>query len=377
MASWKIITGSIVALLGLAVIVAAGIGEFRPQWDPLGSRTAIGAPVRPSSYADVKSDDIVVAAGEVDVEGGTVPLAPVIGGTVTALPAQEGAAVKSGDPIVVFDSRVAELEVEQASAAVAAAKVELQQAKQAAELHRFKLEQLRQAVIAAESKMEAAQRHTSKLEALLPQKAVDEETFLGARDQLTQLQAALKSAREQLAEAEHIDPQLQVKAAETALTAAEAKLNAAKELLAKHTLRAPADGQLLRLEVGLGQVLAPNDPRQRIWFCPAKPLVIRCEVEQEFADRIEPGMKVKVTNESFDGREWTGHIQRCAPWVAPRRTLWNKVFEVSEVPTVECIVDLDPDQKPLRIGQRVRARLESTPRPEQQTASKKSTTQGT
>ena len=376
MASWKIITGSIVALLGLAVLVAAGIGELRPEWDPLGSRTAIGAPVPSSSYADVKKDDVVVAAGEVDVDGGTVPLAPVIGGTIMNLPVQEGAMVKAGDPIIVFDSKIAELEVDQAAAAVAAAGVELQQAKQAAELHQYKIEQLRQAVIAAESRMHSAQRQASKMEALLPQKTIDEETFLASKDQLTQLQANLKSAREQLAEAEHVDPQLQVKSAETAETAAQAKLSAAKEHLSKHILTAPSDGQLLRLQVGVGQLISPNDPRQLIWFCPAKPLVIRCEVEQEFADRIEPGMKAKVTNESFDGREWTGRIRRCASWVAPRRSIWNKVFEVSEVPTVECIVDLDPDQKPLRIGQRVRARLESTPSAEQQTASKKVTLQG-
>ena len=273
MASWKIITGSIVALLGLAVLVAAGIGELRSEWDPLGNRTAIGAPVRQPTYADIKSNDIVVAAGEVDVDGGTVPLSPVIGGTVMQLPMQEGAMVKAGDPIVVFDSRLAELEVEQAAAAVAAADVQLKQAKQSADLHQYKIEQLRQSVIMAESRVTSAQRQTSKMEALLPQKTIDEESYLVSKDQLTLYQAALKSAREQLAEAEHVNPQLQVKSAESAQTAAYAKLSAAREHLSKHTLTAPSDGQLLRLQVGLGQLLTPNDPRQLIWFCPAKLLV--------------------------------------------------------------------------------------------------------
>ncbi len=98
-----------------------------------------------------------------------------------------------------------------------------------------------------------------------------------------------------------------------------------------------------------------------VWFCPDKPFIVRCEVDQEFADRIADGASVVIHNETFDGREWDGQVRRCATWVAPRRTLWNKVFEVSDVPTVECVVDLSKDRPNLRIGQRVRVTIKKGP----------------
>lgn len=365
MTSWKIITGSATAIMGVVIVVAASMAEIHGNWR-LSNRSGTtvladqGTPISVVAYAG-PGPATVVAAGEIDVDGGTVPLAPSAEGMVVEIPVQEGAEIKAGQPILRLDSRLAELQVDQATAALAEASVQLEQAKQKAQTHKHKLEQLRQSIVAAAARLQAAERQANKLEALRPKETVAEETYLTAKDQLIELQAMLKVTKEQLAEAELIDPNLMVRQAEVAENAARAKLAAAREHLSKHTLTAPCDGQVLRLQVGVGQILSSKDPRPLIWFCPNKPLVVRCEVEQEFADRIEPGMKVMVSNETFDGRKWLGKIRRCAPWVAPRRTVWNKVFEVSDVPTVECLVDLEPGQKPLRIGQRVRVTVEPAP----------------
>jgi multidrug resistance efflux pump len=363
LATWKIITGSASALLGVAILVAASMSEVR-QGIPGGLQNAhaasVGGAVSPVAYSGTTKSDIVVASGAIDVEGGTVPLAPRSIGMVTLLPVQEGASVKKGEPILVLDSTMAQLHVEHAEAALKEAGVQILRAKELAQNHKFKIEQLKQSVIAAESRLESAQRQTNKLEALRPKEGVAEETFLSAKDQLTELQAMVRISKEQLAEAESVNPLLMIQSAEVAEGAARAKLAIAKEELANHTLTAPSDGRVLRIQVGVGQILnAMTQPL--IWFCPDKPLIVRCEVDQEFADRIAEGATVVIHNETFDGKEWDGQVRRCATWVAPRRTVWNRVFEVSDVPTVECIVDLSKDQPMLRIGQRVRVTFQKSP----------------
>lgn len=363
MATWKIITGSASVLLGVAILVAAGMSEFR-QGIPGGPQPAhaanVGGTVTNVGYSGTTKSDVVVAAGAVDVDGGTVPLAPRSSGMVIQIPVQEGQAVKKGDPIVVLDSVMAKLQVEQAEAAVKDAGVQLLRAQEGARNHRFKIEQLKQSVIAATSRLQSAERQTNKLEALRPKEGVAEETFLSAKDQLAELQAMVRISKEQLAEAESLNTQLLVQSAEVAEGAARAKLAIAKENLANHTLVAPSDGTILRVQVGVGQILGAEMP-PLVWFCPDKPFIVRCEVDQEFADRIAEGASVVIHNETFDGREWDGQVRRCATWVAPRRTLWNKVFEVSDVPTVECVVDLSKDRPNLRIGQRVRVTIKKAP----------------
>ncbi|MBY0585866.1 HlyD family secretion protein [bacterium] len=363
MATWKIITGSASALLGVAILVAASMSEFR-QGIPGGPQPALAASVGASSlpvaYSGIMKENAVVATGSIDVEGGTVPLTPRASGMVTLIPVQEGASVKKGDAIVVLDSTLAKLHVEQAEAAVKDSGIQVLRSKEGAQNHKHKIEQLRQSVLAAESRLQSAERQTNKLEALRPKQGVAEETFLSAKDQLIELQAMLRISKEQLAEAEAADPQLLVRSAEASESAALAKLSIAKEELTNHTLTAPSDGRVLRIQVGVGQILSAT-MAPTIWFCPDKPFIVRCEVDQEFADRIAEGASVVIHNENFDGKEWDGQVRRCSTWVAPRRTIWNKVFEVSDVPTVECIVDLPKDPQMLRIGQRVRVTFQAPP----------------
>lgn len=356
MAVWKWVSLLLSGLCGVAVLVAAGMGEVLSLGEPpLGGVAAVGAPPN-NAHGEPRlaSGGRVVAAGEFDVDGGTVPLAPQASGAVAEIPVQEGDVVKAGQPILKLESKLAELQVTQALAAEAEAAAQLARAKQAVGIHAHKVEELKQSVVVAKARLSAHNRQVDKLEKLRATNSVPEENFLSAKDQLTELQAALRVAEEQLGEVQRVDPNLDVQQAEAAVQDAAAKLASAREHLAKHTLLAPSDGQVLRLQAGLGQILGAMDPRPPVWFRPDKPTIVRCEVEQEFADLIEPGMIAEVSNETYDNRKWTGRVQRVAPWVAPRRTVWNKIHELGEVPTVECIVDLDPDQPPARIGQRVR-----------------------
>jgi hypothetical protein len=44
-------------------------------------------------------------------------------------------------------------------------------------------------------------------------------------------------------------------------------------------------------------------------------------------------------------------------WYTPRRSIIQEPLQFNDVRTLECIIQLDPDQQMPRIGQRVRVKL--------------------
>ena len=86
-------------------------------------------------------------------------------------------------------------------------------------------------------------------------------------------------------------------------------------------------------------------------------MVIRAEVEQEFVGRVAEGMPVRVEDEFEADRSWPGKVERVAKWFTQRRSVLNEPAEFNDVRTVECLIKLDTDQMPLRLGQRVRVKI--------------------
>ena len=82
MAVWKWVSLLLSGLCGAAVLVAAGMGEVLSLGESqLGGLTALAAPSKNAQGQPLlAAGGKVVAAGEFDVDGGTVPLTPQASG---------------------------------------------------------------------------------------------------------------------------------------------------------------------------------------------------------------------------------------------------------------------------------------------------------
>jgi len=113
--------------------------------------------------------------------------------------------------------------------------------------------------------------------------------------------------------------------------------------------------------VCVGEVLGPTPHQPSIYFVPdGKPLIVRAEVEQEFADLVKQGMTVQIYDDSRgQGPRWTGKVETVSNWFTHRRSVMLEPLQYNDVRTLECIIQIDPRKKgekePL-IGQRVRVR---------------------
>ncbi|MGH7226427.1 MAG: HlyD family secretion protein, partial [Gemmataceae bacterium] len=94
-----------------------------------------------------------------------------------------------------------------------------------------------------------------------------------------------------------------------------------------------------------------------VQFASAGSQVVRADVEQEFAARIAVGQTARIEEETSSGRAWHGEVERIADWITRRRSVMHEPLEYNDVRTIEVLIALEPDQAPLRIGQRVRVRI--------------------
>jgi multidrug resistance efflux pump len=335
------LAGAVVLLIGLAW----SKGAFHLRGQDAAQHQAATLPAKAV---------LVVGSGEVDVEGGLYPLAPVAQGVVAEVEVADGQTVMQGQPLLRLDADLAAIQVSQAEANLRAAQVRLAQARQGVQDHTLQLKLVEQAIVIAEAQAAAQARKIPPLERLAKDDLTNQAELLSARDQARALQAALaaeKLRKQQLAD---MDPEQAVRLAQANADAAEQTLAQAKKQLANYTLTAPADGVVLRVLARKGQVWSAAQREPAIWLRPNRPWIVRCEIEQQFAARVADGMPCDIYDDRVDKPLWRGRVQSCSPWIAPRRSFTDDPLLRRDLRTMECIVSVLDNEPPLRVGQRVR-----------------------
>ena len=125
-------------------------------------------------------------------------------------------------------------------------------------------------------------------------------------------------------------------------------------------LLAPEDGTVLRVLTHPGEILGPTPAAPALQFCPKGPKIIRAEVLQEWAYRVDNGQEVTIEDDTFAGATWQGRVKRVSQWFAEKRHKIFEPFMVNDVRTLECLIEVTSEGRPLRIGQRVRVKIKQT-----------------
>jgi multidrug resistance efflux pump len=172
------------------------------------------------------------------------------------------------------------------------------------------------------------------------------------------LESAVEGETTKLNGLEAVDPYIGVTLAMNDLNARKARLSKAEYALKETTLVAPFKGSVLRINTSVGETLGPNPKLPAIMFCPSTKRIVRAEVEQEFAGKISLNQLALMQDDcSTSTQTWRGKVVRISDWYTHRRSILLEPLQFNDVRTLECIIDLDPGQPILRIGQRVRVQL--------------------
>ncbi|MSR30642.1 MAG: biotin/lipoyl-binding protein [Gemmataceae bacterium] len=339
------------------------IGQ-KPANPQVSSQPANSAPSKVKKEED-PSDRRAVCIAYVDVEGGVTPLYPLQPGRVVAIPVRENQEVESGDVLIRLDDTLQKAQLEEARADVQAGSAQLDQAKLLYSQHDLKLKGQKAAITAKKEETAAVIAKRDQAERLEKNKLVSIEDVKAAQAFVRALEAAVEGETAKLKALESMDPQLSVNMAQNDLQARKARLQKAEFALKECAVSAPFKGSVLRINTTVGETLGPNPRLPAIMFSPAGKRIIRAEVEQEFASKISLNQLALIQDDcSSSPANWKGKVVRISEWFTHRRSILLEPLQFNDVRTLECIVELDPGQPPLRIGQRVRVQLaaaETTP----------------
>jgi HlyD family secretion protein len=349
--------------LWIAAVVVLAVATVGANWYLYFRDSGHGARLTSDNAEDpTASRAQVVCFGHVDVEYGVQSLYPLQPGRVKEVLVHDAARVKSGKALLHLDDSQAKNVLREAEADLKAAVAQREQARLAREQHEAKGEQQDAAIKAARSRHSAAKNILARKQQLRKANQLSAEEVQAASDQADEAKAGLDAELAKKTELDLAKPQLVLDRAEADVLAKEARRDQAQQAVDECTLRAPADGEVLRVLVGPGDVLGPQPKQPAILFCPKKPLLIRAEVSQEFAGRVHVGQPAWIQDDTDATQTWKGKVVRVSRWYTHRRSIMQEPLQLNDVRTLECIVAFDdPDPPVIRIGQRMRITIGDEP----------------
>jgi membrane fusion protein (multidrug efflux system) len=296
------------------------------------------------------------------VQGNLVQVTPQVGGTVTAIDADDTQLVKSGQPLVQLDGADTHVALQQAEALLAQAvrQVRVSFANNGTLAAQVAVRQTDVSV--AQANVAKAQDALRRRQELAGTGAVGAEelrqaqiALQSAQAALTTAQAGVKAAQEQLAASEALTAGTVI-ANNPSVKLAAAKLREAYLAYERTTIPAPVSGVVARRTVQLGQRVAPGQPL--MWVVPLNDVWIDANLKETQLRDVRIGQKATVTADTYGGSfTYTGHVVGLSAGTGAAFSLlpaqnatgnWIKV--VQRLPVR---VALDPKQvasHPLRVG---------------------------
>jgi multidrug resistance efflux pump len=337
--------------IGLLVGTAAGAGWVLNQ-------APAGTPVPREGERGrlLPGADSITCIGYVDVPNGTTPLYPVQPGRVTEVWVEEGDTVWEGALLFRMDDRVARIQLREAQEDLKAAKALKAKVERERILDADRIAGLTAALEAAKANAEA-QAYDVEIQRKLKKGQIQggSAEALGAAEAKEKAAQQLVKVKEaELRALKDYDYGPELRQAEANIRAKEWAVKKARLAYIECDVYAPADGAVLRVFIAPDQMLGSDPKVPAVQFCPAVPRIIRAEVQQEWGSRIEAGQLAVIEDDTRAGTQWSGRVARVSDWYSRRRSPLQEPFQFNDVRTLECLVSINPGQRHLRIGQRMR-----------------------
>jgi len=290
------------------------------------------------------------------VQGNVVQVTPQLAGTVTKIFADDTNLVKAGQPLVALDTADADVAVSQAEAQLAQTVREVRTL-YAAQAQSGANVSVRQAELAR------ARDDLARRKALAGTGAISGEEIRHAESAVAAAQAALEAAKEQLASGKALTEGTSVEKHPNVQRAA-ARLQEVLLAQSRSTLYAPVSGEVAKRNVQVGQRINPGAPLMAI--VPLDQLWVDANFKESQLRDMRIGQPVTLTSDVYGSNvKYEGKIMGLAAGTGSAFALlpaqnatgnWIKV--VQRVPVR---ISLDPKQlaeHPLRIGLSMRAEVD-------------------
>lgn len=352
-------------VLGLMVITASLLGASHVLHAPNGPKAPEGnnareRPERAAERGGANRGSGVMSTGVVVPENDIVPLIPSVKGEVVEVLVKNDDSVKKGQPLLRMDDRQAKERLEEAEAAVDDAEGQLEQARMGLKQYVAKRKAQLTLIEIRKKQRDALMEKVAKLESLLKERllATAESDYKAAKLELDASKLAVRAEEETLEAIEAQKPDSSIKRAEAALRRAKALRNQANLGVDLCVLKAPADGVIMQSLVAAGTKFGEQAVKPAFLFYSGN-LIVKAEVNQEFANRVIVGQTAEIVDYSNNGQRWTGKVVNVGRGFLPKREAGalTELIPQNQEMVLECRIALDPGQKTPFLNQKVRVRL--------------------
>lgn len=184
--------------------------------------------------------------------------------------------------------------------------------------------------------VEAARINHGRSEALKRDVAITDANFELTQLALQSRQKALEAARANLKRMQEV-PEVDRNAARAQLAAAQAEAGRAKAELDQAFIRAPGDGEIVRINAQVGERPGADGVFE---FGRLDPMYVFAEVDEADARRVRPGQKATITGAAFD-KSLTGVVETIGGRVGRNHLYATDPASASDARVVEVKVRLD------------------------------------
>ncbi|HJZ94441.1 MAG TPA: hypothetical protein VKE40_26490 [Gemmataceae bacterium] len=309
----------------------------------------------------------VTCLGHVDTEDrGVAGLFPgnfPIPSTVKKVLVKEAAFVRADQPLLEFDDKMLKLKNEEADIAINIALNEQAKAEATLKGHKAQTDAAELELQSKEEEFKSKKAEFDETKRLFDLKSKNKLELEAAEAAVKSADLNLQAARIKWQGLKDNVPSYLVEEAKENVKRMQSLKDQAQHALAQQACKAPADGTIIRSFVTEGTMFGPQTKEPAFWFLKEAPLVVRAEVNQEFARRVALGASASIEDESDSQQKWTGKVIKVSDQFLPKRNTGGGMPDLmvisSDDRVLECLVSIDPAPgKPgPRFGQKVRVTL--------------------
>jgi multidrug resistance efflux pump len=271
----------------------------------------------PKAVGKLANSPRVAGAGVVEPASEVIDIGAALSGLVTDVLVRPGDRVGKGDVLFLVDARAARAQLAQANAAIAEA---------------------RAAITEASTAQKTARQQLALYKSLADPAAVSRAEVIRAEGEDAAAASRLGSARARLA-------------------AAQAAAAAARTEIERLTVRAPIGGEILAVNVHVGEFVATQgggNSQPFIQMGETNPLHVRVDIDENEISRVALGQPAVISPRGAAELHVNATFVRAEPQVVPKRSLTNSAAERVDVRVLQLIYALPPSDA-FRVGQQIDA----------------------
>jgi multidrug resistance efflux pump len=332
----------VLPLLAVAgVSFAAFYTVVQARQSPQQVKPMIEPPSRPSSRTKV-----IAGAGLIEAQKENIPIGTNVAGVVWQIYVKKGDAVKAGDPLFRIDDRDLKAQLKVSEAVLASARAQLHKLRSAPRPE--DIPPARAAVEEAKARLadtEAAVARTEKLynRQMIAASDYDKDRFA--------FYAAKATAAKSSAELQRILAgtwKEDIDMAEATVFQAQSQLDNISINLERLTVRALADGEVLQLNVRLGQFAAMAWKEPMVVLGDVKKLHVRVDIDENDLPYFEKGAEAVATLKGRPQVRFPLKFVYVEPYVIPKQSLTGSNSERVDTRVLQVVYSL-PENRPVEV----------------------------